>query len=103
MEDGGFYYGEWTLDQKNRHGRGIIIYENHSKYVGQWSNDKPNGKGKFFLDESNYYEGSFLDGKFNGQGKLIENGSIKMELNVEKVNLNGIMVQYMKVNLIIIK
>ena len=78
MEDGGFYYGEWTLDQKNRHGRGIIIYENHSKYIGQWSNDKPNGKGKFFLDESNYYEGSFLDGKFNGQGKLIENGSNKI-------------------------
>ena len=49
MEDGGLYYGEWSLEQNNRHGRGIFLYENESKYIGQWANDKPNGKGKYYL------------------------------------------------------
>ena len=76
MEDGGYYFGEWTLDGKNRHGRGIYIYDNDAKYIGQWANDKPNGQGKYIQDNTNYYEGTFYDGKFNGHGKLVENGSI---------------------------
>ena len=65
MEDGGLYYGEWSLEQNNRHGRGIFLQ----------ANDKPNGKGKYIQDQLNFYEGSFLNGKFNGHGKLVENGS----------------------------
>ena len=61
MEDGGLYYGEWSLEQNNRHGRGIFLYENESKYIGQWANDKPNGKGKYIQDQLNFYEGSFLN------------------------------------------
>ena len=40
FEGNSYYYGEWTLDKKNRHGRGIQLYEDNSKYIGQWANDK---------------------------------------------------------------
>ena len=66
IEETGIYFGQWTLDKAYRHGIGIMYYDNDQKYIGQWANDKPNGKGKFFQGDSNYYEGSFLDGQFNG-------------------------------------
>ena len=53
------------------------IYENNSKYVGQWANDMPNGLGKLEENNGNYYEGTWVNGQANGKGKIIQaNGEV---------------------------
>jgi len=56
FEDGSLYTGyakcntraTLTDDIKiTEHGRGKKVWKNGSKYEGQWSNGKPNGKGIF--------------------------------------------------------
>ena len=75
-DDGSVYLGEFnTLDEK-RSGRGILLWEDKSKYQGQWDQDKPNGKGKFIYPDGDYYIGDWKNGKVNGKGKFVHlNGS----------------------------
>lgn len=59
-----------TGDCKN--GFGTYIFEDGSKYVGNWKNSKPNGKGTFFDSEKTYiYKGIFIDGVEHGMGKYM--------------------------------
>ena len=64
------YYGEWDSSNKKRHGRGIQIWKDGSKYSGYWINDKANKKGKIVYNDGNIYEGEWLDDKHNGKGIL---------------------------------
>jgi len=61
-EDGSKYVGEWK--NSLRHGKGILYYENGKvKYEGAWINDKRNGYG---IDKR--YKGEWIDDKKNGTG-----------------------------------
>ena len=68
-DDGSVYLGEFNSDEK-RNGRGILLWEDKSKYQGQWKKDKPHGKGKFIYPNGDYYIGEWKDGKVNGKGKF---------------------------------
>ena len=84
------YEGDFANDKKEGTGtyfyfnRECFIFENHKKfylekgdcYIGQWKNDKRNGKGIIFLRDSRVkYEGDFVNNKFQGNGKYyFENG-----------------------------
>ena len=68
-------------------GLGILIVKNKVKYIGQWKNDKFDGKGVLCFDDGKRYEGDFkqnaMDGNgiyyyANGQKKAVEykNGKI---------------------------
>jgi len=46
-----------------KHGYGELVWPNGSRYVGNWKDDKPEGKGKQFHENGDYYEGEFSDGK----------------------------------------
>ena len=70
--DDSYYLGEWQIKSEKRHGRGIQLWKDKSKYYGQWKNDKPNGFGKFELSDGDYYIGEWLDGKANGKGKFVK-------------------------------
>jgi len=51
---------------------GKYIYENHRYYEGEFKNNMPNGKGKLYDKNGKIiYEGDFIKGKFEGNGKLI--------------------------------
>jgi hypothetical protein len=63
------YYGEWDPANKKRHGRGIQIWKEGSKYCGYWIDDKINKKGKIIYNDGNIYEGEWKDDKPNGKGK----------------------------------
>ena len=52
-EDGSLYLGEWNEEDK-RHGRGIEIFPDESRYSGQWRNDKPNGLGSLKKKDGSY-------------------------------------------------
>lgn len=53
---------------------GTYIYDTGDKYVGEWKNDKPNGKGTYYSladDEfkGDIFEGTFVDSAWTGYGK----------------------------------
>ena len=82
------YYGE--LSEKNeRHGRGIQIWIDGSRYEGYWKNDKANIKGKLIHSDGAIYEGEFKDDKANGYGKYIHNVGSKFEGNWENDKQSG--------------
>ena len=62
------YYGEWNSEKKERHGRGISLWLDGSKYLGYWVNDKTNIKGKLIHSNGDIYEGEWLDNMPNGKG-----------------------------------
>ena len=53
-ENGAVYYGEWEKAGNKRHGRGIQVWVDGSRYEGYWSQDKANKKGKMeiFMKEN---------------------------------------------------
>jgi len=51
-----------------------VIYENKTKYIGQWSDGKPNGKGKTYWPNNTIsYDGEFKNGKRQGKGTSYSN------------------------------
>jgi hypothetical protein len=62
------YFGEWDSKNKVRHGRGILIWPEGSKYSGYWVGDKANIKGKLIHSDGDIYEGEWSDDKPNGKG-----------------------------------
>ena len=40
-----------------RHGRGIQVWSDGSKYIGYWKNDKANGNGKMYHTDGDLYDG----------------------------------------------
>jgi hypothetical protein len=79
-EEGSKYDGEWKDDKK--HGKGVYVYEEGSKYDGEWKDDKKHGKGVMVYkgvtsnSSGQKYDGEFQDGKRHGKGVYVyEEGS----------------------------
>ncbi|XP_033215646.1 MORN repeat-containing protein 3-like isoform X2 [Belonocnema kinseyi] len=53
--------------------RNAIFSPEKNKYIGEWSEDKRNGKGIELTSENFIYEGNWLNGKRNGFGILSQN------------------------------
>lgn len=71
-----FYKGTVTINNE-RHGLGILLQEDGTKYEGYWRNDNFTGWGRYIDSNGNLYEGCFIDGKLNGKGiKRSLNGNI---------------------------
>ena len=63
------YLGEWK--NKNpfiKHGRGMFIYEDGSRYIGQIKDNTLDGFGKMYLNTGDIIEIPFLDDEMNGEG-----------------------------------
>ena len=61
------YQGEFDNDEIT--GKGIKKWSDRRIYIGEFLNGEMNGKGKFISsDESEVYEGTFLDNKRHGNG-----------------------------------
>ena len=58
QDEGSIYKGEWNIEGK-KHGYGILITKEGSKYEGFWKNDHLDGKGRFIEKRGNYYDGNF--------------------------------------------
>ena len=44
-ENRAIYYGEWEKNGNKRHGRGIQVWPDGSRYEGYWKEDKDNVRG----------------------------------------------------------
>lgn len=62
------YTGDWYEDKK--HGRGTFFYKNGDRYDGYWVNGFPQGEGRMIYANENIYEGQWHEGKRNGYGVL---------------------------------
>ena len=65
--DNSIYKGSWNA-QGIKEGFGTFIDSKGNKYIGEWKNDKFNGKGRLFSTNGDYYEGYFIDGIIEGIG-----------------------------------
>ena len=62
------YVGEYRDDKAN--GRGTLTFPDGSKYVGEFKDNKRNGQGTYTFPSGEKYVGGYRDGKRNGQGTL---------------------------------
>ncbi len=69
-QDGNVYEGPFVMGKKQGENGTMIFVSNGDKYVGQWSNDQPNGRGKYYFATKERYEGEFKNGTFDGQGTM---------------------------------
>ena len=61
-ENKAIYYGERRVDNNQRHGRGIQIWIDGSKYEGEWAHDKANGHGTLYHADGDIYTGNWKNG-----------------------------------------
>ena len=63
------YTGEMKSGQ--RHGRGVALHRNGSKYSGQWSENLKEGKGEYWYQNGDYFAGSFRNDVMHGPGRYV--------------------------------
>ena len=87
-EDGEYYIGQFKNNKFN--GRGMIFYrDNTLKYVGFFINDIYNGEGKLIIAKGCYYTGQFKNGKRNGKGILYSEDKVIYKGNFVEDKING--------------
>ena len=91
LDNGAIYVGEWTKDGL-RHGKGLQIWKDGSKYEGYWRNDMANGKGRLIHSDGDVYEGEWQNDKDHGRGYYIHMDGVKYneDLREDKQNIYGI-------------
>ena len=77
--DNSIYKGSWNSNGK-KEGFGIFIDNIGNKYIGEWKDDKLNGKGRLLSINGDYYEGYFNDGIIEGEDGIFY--SKKMDINI---------------------
>lgn len=78
LDNGAVYVGEWTKDGL-RHGKGMQVWKDGSKYEGYWKNDMANGKGRLIHSDGDVYEGDWLNDKAHGRGVYIHMDGAKYQ------------------------
>ena len=77
--DGQYYVGQWKNDSGN--GRGILFYQNGNiKYEGDFVNGNFEGNGKLYGQSGVYYIGQFKNSEMHGKGIIYsKDGEVKYD------------------------
>ena len=70
IDNRAIYHGQWSQEGL-RHGRGLQIWPDGSKYEGYWQNDMANGRGRLIHSDGDIYEGEWFNDKAHGKGTYI--------------------------------
>eukprot|EP00574_Skeletonema_japonicum_P005950 CAMPEP_0201715396 /NCGR_PEP_ID=MMETSP0593-20130828/1595_1 /ASSEMBLY_ACC=CAM_ASM_000672 /TAXON_ID=267983 /ORGANISM="Skeletonema japonicum, Strain CCMP2506" /LENGTH=618 /DNA_ID=CAMNT_0048204893 /DNA_START=1 /DNA_END=1854 /DNA_ORIENTATION=+ len=62
----GYYIGELSVDGKERHGRGKMIYDNGAVFTGAFASDKFHGKGHYSWLDGDNQDGTWKEGQRHG-------------------------------------
>ena len=60
------YEGFWKKNKK--YSKGTMVYKDGSTYIGHWNNDLREGEGVIYYDNGEKFCGHFKDDKKNGKG-----------------------------------
>ena len=92
LKNGEIYIGQWKDDKLN--GKGTIYYKdkdgkkNLVRYRGEFINNKYEGEGILYDNERNYYKGSFIDGlNFYMVRNIIKMGQLNIKGILLLVNM----------------
>ena len=61
-----YFEGEFLSGKKE--GKGKLIYNNGTEYIGNFKNNKPDGYGQLTQENGEIYQGEWKEGKINGHG-----------------------------------
>jgi len=78
LENNAIYIGEWN-HKNERHGKGLQMWNDGSKYEGYWKNDKANGRGRLIHGDGDVYEGEWIDDKAHGFGVYLHTDGARYE------------------------
>ncbi len=67
LDNGAIYIGHWSKAGL-RHGQGIQLWPDGSKYEGYWKDDMANGRGRLIHADGDVYEGDWRNDKAEGEG-----------------------------------
>ena len=88
------YEGNFENGHRQGHGRQYSI-ANETIYSGFWKDDKYNGEGKLFFPDGCFVEGTFVDGKLNGDCTLYRaDRSLRFKGKYENGEKNGIGIEF---------
>ena len=76
LDNEAIYQGYWTAEG-TRHGYGIQVWRDGSKYEGQWKRDMANGKGRLIHADGDVYEGDWCNDKAHGRGLYVHTDGAK--------------------------
>ena len=65
-DDGSKYVGEWKDDKQ--HGQGTYTWPSGDTYIGEYKDNKKHGQGTYTFADGDKYIGEFKDNKRHGQG-----------------------------------
>ena len=68
LAKGVYYQGQWK--NKKKHGYGIIVEKDNSKYIGKFKNDQKSGEGWLFWPNGDFYSGNFKKNQIHGEGEI---------------------------------
>ena len=88
-ENHAIYYGEWEKTGTKRHGRGIQVWTDGSRYEGYWKEDKANVRGKLTHSDGDVDEGEWLEDKAHGYGVYTHIDGAKYEGNWKEDKQDG--------------
>jgi len=72
------YEGDFN-DNGERHGHGILIKANGSRYEGEFKDGVPNGRGVCNYSQGTRYEGEWVDGESEGKGIVHKADGTRLE------------------------
>ncbi len=87
--DHSVYNGEWVNGYM--HGNGTMTWPSGKQYTGEWKKNEITGYGEMTYPDKRFYRGTFVAGLRHGQGILIwPNGkTFKGEFSRDKMTKNG--------------
>ncbi|KAK8805371.1 hypothetical protein WA158_002027 [Blastocystis sp. Blastoise] len=86
---GELYIGDYKDDKKN--GKGKYIYSDGDYYDGDWIDDLENGRGRYVYNDGDEYDGDWKEGNMDGYGIYkSEDGIYEGEWKEDEMNGKGI-------------
>lgn len=89
LPDGRKYKGEWDASADLPHGKGIMVYNDGSLYIGEFNNGECEGKGRVIHQNGDVYDGDWYQNLADGRGVLYTSDGQKYEGDFEADKKHG--------------